>query len=34
MNALTSGRQINCLICVDDLTKECLTITAAFGMNV
>lgn len=34
MNALTSGHRIKCLICVDDLTKECLTITAAFGMNV
>jgi len=34
MNALASGRRIKCLICVNDLTKECLTITAAFGMNV
>jgi hypothetical protein len=34
MDALASGRRIKCLTCLDDFTKECLTITAAFGMNV
>ncbi|MDV1032894.1 IS3 family transposase, partial [Klebsiella pneumoniae] len=29
MDALASGRRIKCLTCVDDFTKECLTITAA-----
>ncbi len=33
MDALASGRRIKCLTCVDDFTKECLTITAAFGMS-
>lgn len=33
MDALANGRRIKCLICVDDFTKECLTITAAFGIS-
>jgi putative transposase len=33
MNALASGRRIKCLTCVDDSTKECLTITTAFGIS-
>ena len=33
MDALASGRRIKCLTCVDDFTKECLTITAAFGIS-
>ena len=32
MDALASARRIKCLTCVDDFTKECLTITAAFGI--
>lgn len=32
MDALASGRRIKCLNCVDDFTKECLTIIAAFGI--
>ncbi len=34
MDALANGRRIKCLTCVDDFTKECLTITAAFGISV
>jgi putative transposase len=33
MDALATGRRIKCLTCVDDFTKECLTITAAFGIS-
>lgn len=33
MDALVNGRRIKCLTCVDDFTKECLTITAAFGIS-
>ena len=33
MDALASGRRIKCLTCVDDFTRECLTITAAFGIS-
>lgn len=33
MDALASGRRIKCLTCVYDFTKECLTITAAFGIS-
>ncbi len=33
MDALASGRRIKCLTCVDDFTKECLTITVAFGIS-
>ncbi|MBH2548055.1 IS3 family transposase [Serratia marcescens] len=33
MDALTNGRRIKCLTGVDDFTKECLTITAAFGIS-
>jgi len=33
MDALASGRRIKCLTCVGDFTKECLTITAAFGIS-
>ncbi|WP_156884934.1 IS3 family transposase [Kosakonia cowanii] len=32
MDALTNGRRIKCLTCVDDVTKECLMIIAAFGI--
>ena len=32
-DALANGRWIKCLTCVDDFTKECLTITAAFGIS-
>jgi len=32
MNALATGRRIKCLTCVDYFTKECLTITIAFGI--
>ena len=28
-----SGRRVKCLTCVDDFTKECLTITTAFGIT-
>ncbi|WP_404880730.1 integrase catalytic domain-containing protein, partial [Klebsiella pneumoniae] len=27
------GRRIKCLTCVDDFTKECLTVTVAFGIS-
>ncbi|WP_120279557.1 IS3 family transposase [Enterobacter bugandensis] len=33
MDALANGRRIKCVTCVDDFTKECLTITAAFGIS-
>jgi len=32
MDVLASGRRIKCLTCVDDFTKECLTIIPAFGI--
>ncbi len=32
MDALATGRRIKCLTCVDDFTKECLTVTVAFGI--
>ncbi len=33
MDSLATARRIKCLTCVDDFTKECLTITAAFGIS-
>jgi transposase InsO family protein len=33
IDALASGRRIKCLTCVDDFTKECLTIRVAFGIT-
>ena len=33
MDVLATGRMIKCLSCVDDFTKECLTITLAFGIS-
>ena len=33
MDALATGRRITCLTCVDDFTKECLTVTVAFGIS-
>lgn len=33
MDALATGRRIKCLTCVDDFTKECLTITVAFSIS-
>jgi putative transposase len=33
MDALDTGCRIKCLACVDDFTKECLTITVAFGIS-
>ncbi len=33
MDALASGRRIKCLTCVDDFTKECLTISVTFGIT-
>lgn len=33
MDALATGRRIKCLTCLDDFTKECLTITIAFGIS-
>lgn len=33
MNALGSGRRIKYVTCVDDYTKEYLTITTAFGIT-
>ncbi len=33
MDALNTGRRIKCLTCVDDFTKECLTIITAFGIS-
>ncbi|CVH22882.1 Uncharacterised protein [Serratia marcescens] len=32
MDSLATGRRIKYLTCVDDFTKECLTITTAFGI--
>lgn len=31
MDSLANGRRIKCLTRLDDFTKKCLTITAAFG---
>ncbi len=33
MDALANGRRTKCLTCVDDFTKECLTITVAFVIS-
>lgn len=33
MDALASRRRVGCLTCVDDFTKECLTIATAFGIT-
>ena len=33
MDALATGRRIKCLTCVDDFTKECLTVTIALGIS-
>lgn len=33
MDALGSGDRIKSLTCVDDFTKECLTITTVFGIT-
>ncbi|GME39896.1 hypothetical protein ACJ2_17760 [Pantoea sp. QMID2] len=33
MDALATGRRIKCLTCVDDFTKECLTVTVTFGIS-
>jgi putative transposase len=33
MDVLATGRRVKCLICVDDFTKECLTVTVAFGIS-
>ncbi len=33
IDALFTGRRIKCLTCVDDFTKECLTIIIAFGIS-
>lgn len=33
MDALAGGRRIKCLTCEDDLTKEYLTIIAAFDIS-
>lgn len=33
MDVLANGRRIKCLTRVDDFTKECLTIAAAFGIS-
>ena len=33
MDALVTGHRIKCLTCVDDFTKECLTITISFGIS-
>jgi len=33
MDVLATGRRIKCLTCVDDFTKECLTVTVAFGIS-
>jgi putative transposase len=33
MDALATGRRIKCLTCVDDFTKECLTVTVALGFQ-
>ncbi|WP_407198073.1 IS3 family transposase [Citrobacter freundii] len=33
MDALSTGRRIKCLTCVDEFHKECLTVTVAFGIS-
>jgi len=33
MDALATGSRSKCLTCVDDFTKECLTVTVAFGIS-
>ena len=33
IDALANGRRIKCLTCVDDFTRECLMVTAAFVMS-
>ena len=33
MDALGNGRRIKSLTCVDNFTKECLTITTALGIT-
>lgn len=33
MDALTTGRRIKCLTCVDDFTKECLMFTVVFRIS-
>lgn len=33
MDALATGRKMKCLTCVDNFTKECLTVTVAFGVS-
>ena len=33
MDALANGHRIKCLNCVDNLTKECLTVTVACGIS-
>lgn len=33
MDALATGRRIKCLTCVDDFTKECLTVTVAIEIS-
>jgi putative transposase len=33
MDALATGRRIKCLTCMDDFTKEYLTIITAFGIS-
>jgi len=33
MDALASGLQIECLTCVDDFMKECLTFKVALGIS-
>ncbi len=33
MGVLATGRRIKCLTCVDDFTKECLTVTVVFGIS-
>lgn len=33
MNVLDRGRIIKCLICLHDFTKECVTLTAAYGIS-
>jgi len=33
MDAQANGRRNKCLTCVDDFTKACLTISAAFGFS-
>lgn len=33
IDVLATGRRIKCLNCVDDFTKECLTVTVAFEIS-